>query len=298
MPKIITFTANLLAETTYEFDAWREGKTQRARSESFQVGGKGINVSKMLNWLGARNAALCFPGGVFGPPCERWMAEKGIATMPFRDGCVTRSGSVVRGAEQEETTFLGVDSAISAEAVEAMIDALDAIEEPFLLAICGSIPEWGGARWEPFRAWIAARPDQATLVVDSYGACLPFLAAQRPAIVKFNRDELETLFDPQMRHRETGDLLARAAELFPVARWVVTDGGNPVWLKDGASKPESFAPPPVKLVSPTGCGDVFFATLLDCLYNKDGYDLRAAAERAADYASRSAAMPGIAEFEL
>ena len=59
-PHIFTLTGNLLAERTVEFDGWSLGKTQRAVRESFQVGGKGINVSKMLSRLGTPNTALCF----------------------------------------------------------------------------------------------------------------------------------------------------------------------------------------------------------------------------------------------
>ena len=65
-PHIFTLTGNLLAERTLNFASWRAGKTQRATAESFQVGGKGINVSKMLNRLQAPNTALCFAGGAPG----------------------------------------------------------------------------------------------------------------------------------------------------------------------------------------------------------------------------------------
>ena len=51
-PHVFTLTGNLLAERTFQFASWEPGRTQRATGESFQVGGKGINVSKMLNRLG------------------------------------------------------------------------------------------------------------------------------------------------------------------------------------------------------------------------------------------------------
>ena len=54
---ILTFTGNLLAEHTLEFDTWSPGQTQRARTTSFQVGGKGINVARMLSRLGVPNTA-------------------------------------------------------------------------------------------------------------------------------------------------------------------------------------------------------------------------------------------------
>ena len=37
---IITFTANLAAETTYYVEDWGPGQTSRATRERFQVGGK------------------------------------------------------------------------------------------------------------------------------------------------------------------------------------------------------------------------------------------------------------------
>lgn len=298
MPRIITFTANLLAETTYEFESWQEGKTRRAASESFQVGGKGINVSKMLNRLDAANAAICFPGGDFGPMCERWLESKDIALMPFRAKCIARSGVVVRSPVNDETTFLGVDSTVSSEAVAEAVAALNAIKEPFVFAICGSIQRWSDRCWDPLRQWIEERGERVTLAVDNYGASLLWLATKSPDIIKFNRDELELLFKPAERARETPDLLNRAASQYDCPRWVVTDGGNPVWLKEGDASPQSVTPPSVRPVSATGCGDIFFATVMDCLYNKTEYNLRSACELAADYAARSAAMPGIAEFEL
>ena len=67
-PLILTLTGNLLAERTLDFEAWEPGRTQRARTESFQVGGKGINVAKMLRRLGAPHTALCFTStGGAGP---------------------------------------------------------------------------------------------------------------------------------------------------------------------------------------------------------------------------------------
>ncbi len=298
MPRTVTFTANLLAETTYEFSRWNEGKTQRAKSESFQVGGKGINVSKMLNKLGADNQALCFPGGDFGPACERWLAEQEIETLAFHEGCVTRTGSVIRSGGQDETTFLGVDSVVSEDAIREAVAELDAIEDPFIFAVCGSVQNWEDPMWDCLRDWVSERGDEVTLVVDNYGPSLPWFARQKPELVKFNRDELELLFEGEERKLDTPTLLKKARFRFSCDRWVVTNGAETIWVLDGEGEAVSFEPKKVKCVSPVGCGDIVFATLIDCLYNRSGYSLLEAAQLASDYASRSAAMPGIAEFDL
>jgi len=116
-PHIFTLTGNLLAERTFEFASWQAGKTQRATRESFQVGGKGINVSKMLNRLGAPNTALCFTGGAPGAECEAWLRERNFSHRAFPTGQPTRTGLVVRGGVQPETTFLGSDVPPGAEAL-------------------------------------------------------------------------------------------------------------------------------------------------------------------------------------
>ncbi|MBC2605849.1 PfkB family carbohydrate kinase [Pelagicoccus albus] len=298
MPKIITFTANLLAETTYEFPEFKIGKTQRAVGQFFQVGGKGINVSKMLNLLGAENQALCFPGGNLGPACEAWLAETGISTLAFREGCETRSGAVIRSGEAVETTFLGLDSTVSVSAIREAVAALAAISEPFVFAVCGSVQGWEDPRWDVLRDWIENRGEHVSLVVDNYGPSLPWFANQRPEIIKFNRDELEILFEGEERSLPTPELIGRARERYACDRWMVTNGEKEVWVQDQDGTASSFQPRSVECISPVGCGDVSFATLIDCLYNKSGYDLRSAAELASEYASRSAASAGIADFEL
>src|SRR5262245_23017285 len=95
-PHIFTLTGNLLAERTLEFDAWVPGRTHRATVESFQVGGKGINVSKMLTRLGAANTALCFIGGNSGAECETWLRARSFSYRAFGSSTATRTGTVVR----------------------------------------------------------------------------------------------------------------------------------------------------------------------------------------------------------
>lgn len=95
-PLILTLTGNLLAERTLDFETWEPGRTQRARAESFQVGGKGINVARMLRRLGAPHTALCFAGGATGAECEAWLQARGFHHRVFRTTGATRVGTVVR----------------------------------------------------------------------------------------------------------------------------------------------------------------------------------------------------------
>ena len=296
MIPIITFTANLLAETTYSFPPWEPGQIRRAIDESFQVGGKGINVSKMLLRLQGTTTAICFPGGSFGQLCQEWLRENEIPTELFTHGCITRSGSVIRSENQPETTFLGIDCSVSKAAVEQAMQYLSSIDGPFVFAICGSVQNWDASCWNPLRAWLENRNENSILAIDTYGPSLDWIARHEPDCIKINRDELAILADGSSA--STPELISLASEKYPCPLWIVTDGGNDVWVKHGDLEPTAYLPPAIDCISPTGCGDIFFATLLNGLYQKDDYSLHHLVMQSMEYASRNAASPGIADFEL
>jgi fructose-1-phosphate kinase PfkB-like protein len=292
-PHVFTLTGNLLAERTFQFASWEPGRTQRASGESFQVGGKGINVSKMLNRLGAANTALCFTGGAAGAECEAWLAARGFSFRAFATDRNSRTGLVVRGGNHPETTFLGPDVAPSAVAVKACADFLDTQPDGQILAVCGSIPGWQGEDFDPLRTTLWRWSQRGILVADTYGPALNWLCGVPLALAKINATEFKTL-DPAG--------LSIAASLggnpsrWQVVRWVVSDGPGLVIFRDGhGTRPETLAPPRIQEVSPTGSGDVLFAALLFSLFLKHG-SLRESLAWALPLAAANAAHPGIAEF--
>jgi len=294
-PPILTLTGNLLAERTLEFADWAAGRTQRARGESFQVGGKGINVSKMLHRLGAPTTALCFTGGASGTECGQWLGRQKFASHPFATTRATRIGVVVRGGQHPETTFFSPDVPPDAAAVRACADYLDAQPPGQVLAVCGSLPGWPTTDFDPLRAALGRWLARGHLTADTYGPPLAWLAAQPLALVKINAPELRTLFPTEPAPVTVPELLQHAARRWPVRRWIVTDGAGPVWIHEGTDEPVALQPPKVQEVSPTGSGDVLFACVLDALFRR-GLTLAQSVAGALPYAAANAAHPGIAEF--
>lgn len=295
VPHLHTLTGNLLAERTLEFIDWTPGKTQRATRETFQVGGKGINVSKMLNRLGTPNTALAFAGGATGAESVEWLRARNFSHQIFSTTAATRIGVVVRGGAHEETTFLGPDTPPDAAAVRACAAHLDALPAGDVLALGGSFPGWASADFEPLRSaltrWLARSP----LVADTYGPPLAWLASQPLALVKINRVEFDGLFSAAERTSPVPDRLRTARSRWPVQRWIISDGAKSVWLLDATGEPVELIPPCIQEVSATGSGDVLFACVLHGLYAR-GLGLRDAAVFALPYAAANAAHPGVAEF--
>ncbi len=296
-PRIHTLTGNLLWEKTFTFAAWEPGRTQRAQAEFFQVGGKGINVSKMLGRLGAPSPALFFPGGATGADCESWLRARGIPGQPFPQAAATRAGLAVRAPGRPETTFLGPDVPLEAAPVRACAEYLDHCPTGDILAIAGSIPGWIADACEPLRAAIGRWLARGPLVADTYGPPLGWLAERPLSWVKVNRVEFDGLFAEPERSQPLAARLAAGLARWPVRAWIVTDGPRPVWLAERGQAPVSVAPPPVAEVSATGSGDVLHACLLHGVYHHR-LPLAEALQRALPYAAANAAHPTVADFPL
>jgi fructose-1-phosphate kinase PfkB-like protein len=284
-PPLFTLTGNLLAERTLMFPTWATGLTQRATAETFQVGGKGINVAKMLTRLGVPNTALGFTGGSTGEECLVWLRRSGLAFRAFPSTTPTRTGTVIRSSGQPETTFLGPDAPPDAAALRTCAHFLDDQPDGLTLALCGSFPGWTSPDFDVLRATLTRWIARGTLVADTYGPALTWLIARPVALVKINADELRA-HAPDLTH-----LPASAV----AQRWIVTDGPRLIQLRDQSGPLPGITPPQIEEISATGSGDVFLACMLHAWCNR-GYDLSAAVKFALPYAAANAAHPGIAEF--
>ncbi len=287
-PQVFTLTGNLLAERTFEFESWSPGRTQRARHETFQVGGKGINVTKMLSRLQIPSTALCFTGGAPGAECETWLQVHGFCHRAFPTSKATRSGLVIRdhSGQLTETTLLGPDVTPDAAALAACATFLDEQRDGQVLALCGSFPGWNNPEFEPLRICFERWLKRGQLVADTYGPPLAWVAQRPLALVKINADELRSLPD-------------RSVENLPesVQRWVITDGPGPVRFRSFGEVIQTVTPPEILEVSPTGSGDVLFAGVIASLFGR-ATSLAEAVAFALPYAAANAAHPGVADFPL
>lgn len=300
LPAIHTLTGNLLWEKTLTFPNWTAGRTHRATGESFQVGGKGVNVVRMLKRLGSPTTALIFTGGATGEECSSWLSSKDIKYHAFNSATATRCGFVVRtDGRQPETTFLGPDGPPDRESIMACAEYLAGLPKDDVLALCGSFPGWETADFDPVREAVRKRlAEGSPVVADSYGPPLAWLVNRPLALVKVNRAEFDGLFPESERSFEIGKRLDFAADRWPVHRWIITDGPNPVWFAEkGGAAPTRVTPPSIKEYSATGSGDVLMACVLHALY-KQRHTLAEAVAWALPFAAAKAASQSVADFPL
>ncbi len=298
---VLTLTANLLAETTFTLAAAPAlGRTQRAAASSFQVGGKGLNVAKMLARLGTPVIALAAAGGPAGDHCRAWAATRTWKIDLLPTATPTRAGLVVRGpdpAAAPETTFLGPDAPLCAEAFATLAARVEAAAPDTVLALCGSVPGWTSPAAAPLRAALAARARVGRLVVDTYGPPLPDLAALPAELIKINADEFAALAGASPAAADRAAALQAFADRSAARVWIVSDGPRAVHLARPGHPVLTLVPPAVREVSATGSGDVLLAALLHA-HLALGRDWPDALAYALPLAAANAAHPDVAEFNL
>ena len=75
---IYTVTFNPAIDYVVYTDSMQPGMVNRSRTEEIYIGGKGINVSFVLQELGIPSKALGFLAGFTGKAIEKEIREKGI----------------------------------------------------------------------------------------------------------------------------------------------------------------------------------------------------------------------------
>lgn len=294
MRTLFTITGNLLAETTAAFDMPSEGATARAKPDGlsrFQVGGKGVNVSKAAWFMGVESCAVIFPAGYTGKRCADFLAkEKFCEVVCINIAGETRQGLVCVNAENgRETTFLGADVPVHESALdEALAQVHQRAAPGDALAICGSFPGW-----KPhFAEKISHLRDEKRLrlCIDTYGEPLKDLAKVESALLKINRRELfSAMADgmPDDGRAETFELAFGTARKKCRAKiFAASDGSGPALFNAGGET-FSITPPKIAEVSATGSGDIMLACLICEVFHK-GAPLEAAARRACSWAAKAA----------
>lgn len=288
----VTLTGNLLAEWTFEMDSATPGKTHRARETRFQVGGKGINVSRVLKRLGETSEAVAFAEGPLAGLCTGWLERQDIKHrfFPLENG--VRPGLVVREKSGgPETTFLGADLDVPVSSWKSACQFTEQ-SRPAWLAICGSIPGWSASWGHPVRR-IAESGIRVAL--DTYGPPLADLVKLPLELVKINRTELNRLF-PDTENLPVETAVARAREDSPVKNWIITDGPRSLHACFADGQGHTVTPARIREVSPTGSGDTFLAAILHKW--PDAGDYLGALAYATACATANAASAAIGDFPM
>lgn len=189
---IYTITFNPAVDYVVHTDELQVGKVNRSKSEEIYFGGKGINVSMVLNELGIKSKAMGFVAGFTGAAIEKGLTDAGIETdfVHLNKG-FTRINVKIKS--HAETELNGQGPEIPIEKLDELFDRLDEIKDGDGVILAGSIPSYLPSDiYERILERLKDRNIRA--VVDATDDLLVNVLKYRPFLIKPNNFELGDIF--------------------------------------------------------------------------------------------------------
>ena len=261
--RIVTLTVNPAVDVAMDVAAMRAGDTTRASAESYDPGGGGINVSRVVHALGGDTRAIFARGGATGRFLEEMLSARGVPCRAIAIGGTTRISVTVHDkATGSEYRFVPPGPALSAADRERILLALSRSRADWLVA-SGSLAPGLPA---DFYARVAhlARKRGIRFALDTSGEALKAALHQGIDLLKTSRGEFLSIapaqaldHDREALGREASTLVAAGA----AAMIALTLGDSGAVL--ATADRQVFQPaPPVRVRSSVGAGDSFLAGLV------------------------------------
>lgn len=189
---IYTVTFNPSLDYSVQVENFQVGQLNRMATESIHVGGKGINVSIVLNRMGIPNIALGFIAGFTGDYIQNEMRELGCETdfihLPSGFSRIN-----IKMASGLETEINGKGPVIQEKELNQLMMRLENLKAGDTLVLAGSIP---ASVPQDVYEQILEKTDTKSIqvVVDATSFLLRPTLAYRPYLIKPNLQELSELF--------------------------------------------------------------------------------------------------------
>lgn len=269
---IVTVTMNPAIDKTSELEQLEKGSLNRLQNCLWDIGGKGINVSKTIKAIGGETIATGFCGGSTGRQIEENLTELGIKNDFVRIGNETRVNlKLVEGrgivTELNEPGPMVTEE----ELMELSEKLLQYAGEDTLFVFAGSIPR--GIDKDIYRTLIPMVKEKGSKVfLDADGELFARGLEGNPDYIKPNRKELEEYFKKDYRAGEEElllmgkELLAKGSSLVAISLGQL---GALFLTKDRAVKCPGLK---VKAHSTVGAGDAMVAALVYSLHKGDTED--------------------------
>lgn len=267
---IYTVTFNPSLDYIVTVNDFRLGETNRTASEQMLPGGKGINVSTVLENLGFDNTALGFVAGFTGREIVSKVRELGFQSefIELDEGW---SRINIKMKDFDGTEINGQGPAISGAALQALLEKLDGLKEGDVLVLAGSIP---ASIPETIYAEIMKRLDGKGVltVVDATNDLLMEVLPYHPFLIKPNQHELGAIFGVELDTQESVVLYARKMQEQGALNVLVSMGGKGAVLLDADGEVHMLPAPEGTLVNAVGAGDSMVAGFLAGWLEKKDYE--------------------------
>ena len=255
---IYTITFNPALDYIVRLDHLKTGTINRTTQEYVLGGGKGINVSIVLNNLGMDTTALGFIAGFTGEEIVTQLNSFGVKEdfIRLREG-LTRINVKVK-ASDEETEINGRGPIISDDELEALYKQLDALTDKDTLILAGSIPSsLPSDMYELIMERLQHK--NIRIVVDATKDLLTRVLPYKPFLIKPNNHELSEIFGRPLSTKEDLVEAAKALQEKGAQHVLISMAGDGAILVAADGTVYTSPAPKGTLVNSVGAGDSMVA---------------------------------------
>ncbi len=254
---IYTVTFNPSIDYIVDVDHFKTGQVNRTTGEIMFPGGKGINVSMVLQNLGFESTALGFMAGFTGDEIARLLQVKNVQSDFIRvsEG-MSRINVKLRSDEESEIN--GQGPAIKDEDIAKLYAQLDHLKEGDVLVLAGSIPSvMPSSSYEDIMAHLDGKGIK--IVVDATNDLLVNVLKYHPFLVKPNNHELGEIFGVELKTKEEVIPYAKKLQEMGAVNVMISMAGDGGLLISENGDVFETMPPKGKIVNSVGAGDSMVA---------------------------------------
>lgn len=253
----VTFSPSL--DYVVKVKDFKMGMTNRTEYETIRAGGKGINVSIVLNNLSIENVAMGFCGGFTGEAILNMLKAEGLKTKFIETEGLNRIN--VKLKTDVETEINGQGVKISKENYEALIEEISRIKRGDILVLAGTVPKTlPDDIYEKILNGI--KNSGAEFVVDATGDLLKNVLKYKPFLIKPNKDELAELFSANIKTDDDIVKYAKRLQSMGAKNAIVSMGKNGAIMVTEEGEVFKTEAPDGKVVDTVGSGDSLVAGFL------------------------------------
>lgn len=264
---IATVTLNASVDRRYNIEEIKENTVQRTGDYQATAGGKGINVSRVINLLNRKVTALGFIGGFPGEFIFDELKKLNIESDFTKIKNATRSCLNIIDQDNNSIEILeNGPKILAAEKEEFLSNYQKKINNFDVIAISGSLPAGLGSDFYQKIIKIAKKNDKK-VILDSSGEALLEGVAAGPDIIKPNKSEVEALVGFNLDSERSLLRAAKKLRTFGAENTALSLGKNGMYY---ITEKEIYKVevPEIEAVNVTGSGDSLTAGLAVALAEK------------------------------
>ena len=258
---IYTVTLNPAIDKTVVVENFAAGSVNRITSVREDAGGKGVNVSKCLQKLGADTVAVVILAGMAGKRLKAMLEDMQIAMLPIPAEGENRTNlKIIDPVNHTNTDINEPGPKLDEVLLESVKEEMGTrVKNGDLVVLSGSLPKGADtglyARWTEF-----FRGRGVSVILDADGEPMQKGIAAVPYMIKPNNDELAALLGKAALTME--EMIGQAKRLVDagIEEVVVSLGGDGAIFasKEGCYHAKS---PKVPVRSTVGAGDSMVAAM-------------------------------------